>query len=403
MNPRPSFKAEFAESRRPLAVQVVRQYAPNRGGLEDVVANLSAELRTRGYRVRVVTLDRQFTALDRKLPEREILKGVEVVRVPFHGSTRYPLAPGVFRHIGDADIVHVHAIDFFFDALAWGRFLHRKPLVATTHGGFFHTRNFGAIKKVWFQTVTRLSALGYRYLIGCSAQDTRAFQTIAGERVVQIDNGVNIDKFAGAASTKPVRRIVTLGRFSANKRLDNLLDTMQRLVRLQPDWRLDIVGIPGDVAEADLRRMIEERGLGRTVECHIGLPDSAIRALLGRCSLFASASDYEGFGLVAIEAMSAGLMPLLNPNTAYSDLASKHTEVRLCDFGASEKAAASIEAAFAELSAGAGADAYRMAAMQAAAGYSWERVADRYAELYAHVLKSTPVSDEQLTLRHKRI
>ncbi len=401
MNPRPSFKAEFADSRRPLAVQVVRQYAPSRGGLEDVVANLSTELLKRGYRVRVVTLDRQFTALDRKLPEQETLKGVEVVRVPFRGSTRYPIAPGVFRHIGDADIVHVHAIDFFFDALAWGRFLHRKPLVATTHGGFFHTRNFGAIKKVWFQTMTRLSALAYRYLVGCSAQDTRAFQAIAGKRVVQIDNGVNIDKFAGAASPTSVRRIITLGRFSANKRLDSLLDTMQQLVRMQPDWRLDIVGIPGDVTEADLQRMIEARGLAHVVECHIGLPDSAIRTLLGRCSLFASASEYEGFGLVAVEAMSAGLMPLLQPNTAYSDLASKHGEVRLCDFAQPEKAAAIIQAAFVQLSAGA--DTYRMAAMQAAADYSWERVADRYVDLYGQVLKSSPMSDEQLMLRHKRI
>lgn len=401
MNPRPSFKAEFADSRRPLAVQVVRQYAPNRGGLEDVVGNLSAELRKRGYRVRVVTLDRQFTTLDKKLPEREILKGVEVVRIPFRGSTRYPLAPAVFRHLADADIVHVHAIDFFFDALSWGRFLHRKPLVATTHGGFFHTRKFGTVKKVWFQTVTRLSALSYRYLVGCSAQDTRAFRAIAGKRVVQIDNGVNIDKFAGAASPRPVRRMVTLGRFSANKRLDNLLGTMQQLVRLQPDWRLDIVGIPGDVTEADLRRMIGERGLTGKVECHIGLPDSVIRTLLGHCSLFASASEYEGFGLVAVEAMSAGLMPLLHPNTAYSDLASRHNEVRLCDFGAPDKAATGIESAFARLSAGA--DAYRMAAMQAAASYSWERVADRYAELYRNVLKSTPASDEQVLLRQKRV
>ena len=44
----------------PLVVQVVRQYAPGRGGLEDVVANLSRLLMQRGFRVRVVTLDRLF-------------------------------------------------------------------------------------------------------------------------------------------------------------------------------------------------------------------------------------------------------------------------------------------------------------------------------------------------------
>ena len=87
----------------PLIVQVVRQYAPGRGGLEDVVANLSGLLLRRGFLVRVVTLDSLFRARDYKLAEREIIDGVEVVRIPWKGSTRYPLAPGVFRHIGDAD------------------------------------------------------------------------------------------------------------------------------------------------------------------------------------------------------------------------------------------------------------------------------------------------------------
>jgi alpha-1,3-mannosyltransferase len=43
------------------------------------------------------------------------------------------------RHLRDADIVHVHAIDFFFDFLGWTKPLHGKKLVVSTHGGFFHT------------------------------------------------------------------------------------------------------------------------------------------------------------------------------------------------------------------------------------------------------------------------
>ena len=46
-----------------LIVHVVRQFLPNRGGLEDVVANLARQGTVRlGYRVRVVTLDSLFTA-----------------------------------------------------------------------------------------------------------------------------------------------------------------------------------------------------------------------------------------------------------------------------------------------------------------------------------------------------
>jgi len=366
--------------RAPLAVQVVRQYLPNRGGLEDVVAHLSRQLLARGFRVRVVTLDRLFSAPEKTLPARETIGGVEVVRIPFSGSTRYPLAPQVFRHLADADIVHVHAVDFFFDALAWGWLLHRRPLVATTHGGFFHTAKFSALKTVWFRTVTRLSALAYRRIVGCSAQDVRAFRAVAGKRVVPIDNGADTRKFADAAAPGPRRRLVTIGRFSVNKRLDRLLDALVRLVAGNPDWHLDVIGVPGDHSVAEIEAMIAARGLPAHVGLHVGLPDDAVRDLLGEASLFASASEYEGFGLVAVEAMSAGLMPVLHPNTAYADLAARHGEIRLADFADAERAADGIAAAFAALEGDPA--GYRAAAIAAAAAYSWDRVADRYAEVY---------------------
>lgn len=364
----------------PLAVQVVRQYLPNRGGLEDVVAHLSRQLLARGFRVRVVTLDRLFTAPDRRLPARETIDGVEVVRIPFSGSTRYPFAPQVFRHLADADIVHVHAIDFFFDALAWGWLLHRRPLVATTHGGFFHTATFSALKKVWFRTVTRASSLAYRRIVGCSAQDVRQFSTVAGARVVAIDNGADTRKFADAAAATPRRRLVTIGRFSVNKRLDRLLDAMVPLVAGNPGWHLDVVGVPGDHSLADVEAMIAARELAAHVGLHAGLPDAAVRDLLGDVSLFASASQYEGFGLVAVEAMSAGLVPVLHPNTAYADLAARHGEICLADFADAARAADGIASAFAALEADPAGT--RRAAIAAAAAYSWDRVADRYAEVY---------------------
>ena len=121
---------------QPLVTHVVRQFLPNRGGLEDVVANLCRQLPALGYRTRVVTLDRLFVEPHRTLPAHETIDGIEIVRIPWKGSSRYPVAPQVFRHLSDADLVHVHAIDFFFDALALGRVLHRKPMIATTHGAF---------------------------------------------------------------------------------------------------------------------------------------------------------------------------------------------------------------------------------------------------------------------------
>lgn len=364
----------------PLIVQVVRQYAPARGGLEDVVANLSRLLLKRGFRVRVVTLDRLFQARERILPPQETIDGVEITRIAWKGSSRYPLAPGVFRHIADADIVHVHGIDFFFDALAWTRPLHGRTMVATTHGGFFHTPKYAAIKKIWFRTLTRLSARAYRSLLCCSRSDLALFSRIAAGRTLLVENGVDTDKFAGLSSPVPRRRIITIGRFSVNKRLDRLFDAMSGL---SEDWHLDVVGSPSDLAEEDLRREIARRGLGDRVVLHVGVDNDEVRRLISEASLFASASEYEGFGLVAVEAMSAGLVPVLHSNEAYKVLADQHPGLLLADFARPDESAAQIERAFELLSS----DPTRRDDMIAAASvHAWDSVADRYIDVYRRAL-----------------
>jgi alpha-1,3-mannosyltransferase len=366
----------------PLIAHVVRQFLPNRGGLEDVVANLARQTLKRGYRVRVVTLDSLFTAPDDKLSARETIDGIEIIRIPWSGNSRYPIAPQVFRHIGDADLIHVHAIDFFFDALAWGRFLHRKPMVVTTHGGFFHTKKFLAIKKVWFRTLTRLSASAYSRVVCCSASDLNQFIQIVPDGIT-IENGADIGKFADAASRTPERRIVTIGRFSVNKRLDLLLDATAALVKRNPDWHLDIIGAESDLNTADVRQEIAARSLQASVTLTVSPDNEIIRQIIARASLLASASEYEGFGLVALEAMSAGLQPVLNSNEAYRVLAGRHEAILLADFTKPEAAADTLEQGYRNVRDQG--EALRNNLIQAAHAYSWDAVAGRYIDLYRSI------------------
>ncbi|THF47011.1 glycosyltransferase family 4 protein [Allorhizobium terrae] len=363
----------------PLIVQVVRQYPPAQGGLEDVVSNLSRALCARGFRVRVITLDRVFSAPARQLAAFEVMDGVEVVRIPYRGSSRYPVALSVFRHLADADLVHVHGVDFFFDALALGRFMHGAPMVATTHGGFFHTRKYARIKKIWFQTLTRLSASAYAAIACCSASDLALFRTIQPEHSVLVENGVDTAKFANLASPRPVKRMITIGRFSENKRLDRLLEMMAALVARDAEWRLDIAGSPSDLSATDVNALIDKNGLRKHVSLHVSADNDRLKQLISQSSLFVSASAYEGFGLVAVEAMSAGLLPVLHQNDAYAALAARHKDIHLADFANPQASADDILCAYDALSN----NINLRADLQAATlSYSWERVAQRYIELY---------------------
>lgn len=365
--------------RRLRVLHVVRQFHPNRGGLEDFVANLARTQIETGIDARVLTLDRQFTRPDVILPADDVLGPIPIRRIPFRGSTRYPIAPSFLTALGDADLVHVHAIDFFYDALAATRLLHGKPLVATTHGGFFHTDAHSRLKKLWFAGPTRLSALAYRAIVACSAQDEATFAAIAGSKVVLIENGVDIGKLAGRARATKSKRLVSIGRLAANKRPDRLLAALQRLVATDRDWHLSIVGAESDWSAERLGAEIERLGLGAHVDLHVGLDDAGLARVVGGASLFVSASEYEGFGIALVEAASAGLGIVVNGNTAFRELAGRHKGIRLTDFADADTAAAAIRAAHDALP-----ELRRVPDWVGA--YAWPSVAARYGEVYRRAL-----------------
>jgi alpha-1,3-mannosyltransferase len=347
--------------------------------MEDAVAQLAAHLRSdHEISGSVVTLNRSFGDLDCHLPRTGEHLGVPIRRIPFRGSTRYPIAPSVLKEIGEADIVHVHGIDFFFDFLAATRWLHRRPLVASTHGGFFHTNFASSAKRAWFASITRLSARSYARLFGSSENDTATFRRIAPRQTIAIENGVNIAKWHDAGAAEPCPTMIFIGRFSVNKDVPALI----RLVAaLGAPWRLIVAGQPSDLSTDDLRAAAEANGVVGRVEIHVGADDAALRALISQASYVASASRYEGFGLSVIEGMSAGLVPILRPIPPFQRLVERTGSGLLVDMDDPFVAARQVRAFHEEAAEGG-----REGAIAGASGFGWTRVAARFAAEYREVL-----------------
>ncbi len=366
-------------------VHVVRQYAPSIGGLEDAVANLCRHLAAQpGIRIRVVTLDRLFSAPDAVLPASDDVDGIPVSRIPWRGSKRYPFAPSVLGALKGADLVHVHAVDFFFDYLAWARPLHRLPLVASTHGGFFHTEFAATAKKIYFQTVTRASAAGYAAICASSENDAATFRRIAPRQTVAIENGVNIEKWANAGHPEAQRTMIFIGRWSGNKRVPALIDLTAALQAEHPDWRLIVAGVPDAETVESLEARAREAGVAERVEIHLKPGDADLRALVGRSSYIASASSYEGFGLTIVEGMSAGLLPVVSPLAPFTKLVDALGDGTVVDVADPKASAARLEAAFRRHAADFAPK--RRAAMKLAARYAWPGVAAQFREIYDRVV-----------------
>lgn len=360
---------------------VVRQFPPSVGGLEEAVLKLGGTLQARGVDIRVVTLDRIAKGGPGRLPARDMIDGLAVHRIPFRGSWRYPVAPGVLREIADVDLVHVHGIDFFFDFLALTRVVHGKPLVASTHGGFFHTAFAQRAKRLYFAGVTRTAALAYHAICASSQSDFDLFRAIAGGRLILAPNGVEIEKWAGRASAQPLRRLLYVGRFSSNKNLSVLFPLLRELRHLHPVWSLTVAGRPWDVGVDDLRADAARCGVEDGVTILDSPDDAAIAQAIGGSSYIVSASRHEGFGISIVEGLSAGLIPVLSRIPPFETLVRQGGIGLTLDLAGAAQAAAAVELQHHALLQSPG--AVREAAMRAALPYSWATSADAVQHAYA--------------------
>lgn len=366
-------------------VHVVRQFHPSVGGMEEVVLNIARRHLAAGGEAEVVTLDRVFHDGTQRLPTHEQHQGVPVRRLSYTGSTRYPLCPQVLGALRGADVVHVHGIDFFYDYLALTGAVHGKPMIASTHGGFFHTAYASRLKRLWFNSITRASARAYRRIVATSRNDGEMFAPVtAAGRLRVIENGVDIGKFAGMGSSVPGKTLVSFGRWSVNKGIPETLDLLRHLVADDGDWRLILAGREFDLKRADLERGIDSRGLQAHVEIVDAPSQEQLGGLLSRAQYFVSLSRHEGFGIAAIEAMSAGLVPILSTIPPYAKLQAESKLGLLVDAQAPEAAAQAVrqlanvdEETF---------EARRRHALAYVTRYDWDAVVDRYRNEYRQAL-----------------
>lgn len=102
------------------------------------------------------------------------------------------------------------------------------------------------------------------------------------------------------------KEIIYVGRIEYNqKRTDRVVDIWKELEPLYPDWKLTIIGDGDD--RNDLQKRILEYDLKRVTIMGFVNPIEYYK----RASILLLTSDYEGFGLVIVEAMILGVVPVV--------------------------------------------------------------------------------------------
>jgi len=291
--------------------QITRQYAPSTGGLESAVEGLSQAVQNAGHEVRIVTL-KKIWSTGEDVPAESVVNGLNVSRIPYWGNRRFFVAPSVLSSINGADLLHIHAVDFFVDFLSMSQMVHRRPIVLSTHGGFFHTRWLNWLKSAFFRTVTRQTLKQVAAVICVSEHDYEIFSTIVPkEKLHLVRNGVQVENYSGVQKNITPGLLVGIGRVSPNKGIERLIEAVAEVRKTRPEVKMVWAGPDEKNRIAMLRDLARQAGVGDAVTFTGRVEGSELERLLSQANLFVSGSTYEGYGLSTIEAMSSGTVPMV--------------------------------------------------------------------------------------------
>lgn len=353
-------------------LHIVRQFHPAVGGLESYVRNMALFQQKLGHECAVLTLNRVFHGNDGTLPAHEVVDGIPVHRVSFLGKRRFfiPLvAPSFLKRY---DIIHVHNTDGFFDYVSMLAENIGKPVFATTHGGFFHTKEYSAIKKMYFNLITRNTGRQYRAIFAISQNDFNIFKGV-NDNLLLKPNAISPPGHFIATGDD----FVYLGRLAKHKNVAAVVETFSRLKSSHGvRGALHIIGPDWDVSKADLAALADRRGVAKDVRFHGFISPEDMRSVLRNCGWFVSASSYEGFGMSMLEAMAVGLVPFVQPNDSFRELVAAGGVGACVDFTQPDEAAREIAG---QMNAGM---EVREKARDFALQFSWEKLAEDTVTVY---------------------
>jgi alpha-1,3-mannosyltransferase len=321
--------AESLFMRRPRILHVVRQFWPSIGGVEEYVDHLAQEQVAEGARVFVLTLNRVFGNSERLLPLQR-RNDIIIMRVPFVGYRRF-FAPLIsLKLLKRFDLIHVHEINQCVDTVGLLSFLGTPPFVCTSHGLIFHTKKFLLIKRIYFSTISRLTLSRARFVFSVSKNDQNRLARIKIKSPV-IRNPVRPFDWMYRGG----KDFLYVGRLSENKDIERLIPFVQRL----RNHKLNIVGSGDEKIRDRLKAAIKSFNLESVIRLHGYLTREELQSIIAQCGFAVSAARYEGFGMAIVEAMSAGLLPVVQQNEAFREICRDSGCGLLVDFKDSSEAA----------------------------------------------------------------
>lgn len=374
------------------------------GGVQFHVRDLAEALMAEGHTVSVLAPADE----DTPIPDY-ITSAGRAVPVRYNGSvarmTFGPMTAARVRRWLDAgrfDVLHLHEpVTPSLSMLAlW---IAQGPIVATFHTALIRSRALQIAYPLVRQSLEKIDAR-----IAVSEDARRTLVDHLGGDAVVIPNGVYVDTFAAAApaaqwrGTPDAPTIAFLGRLDEpRKGLPVLTAAVPRILAAVPGARFLVAG-RGDAGRAEALEALGEHA--GSVEFLGGISDEDKAALLASVDLYvAPQTGGESFGIVLVEAMSAGACVVASDLGAFRRVLDDGAAGALFPVG---DATALADAVLRVLADPAGRDVYRERAAAFVRRFDWSTVTAEVLAVYEMVLAASgavlPVHEDPWSRRAGR-
>lgn len=194
--------------------------------------------------------------------------------------------------------------------------LFRKvPAVVAIHDVSF------AARPDWFRT---REGLRRRWLSRQAAHHSSAIITISEfsrkelverlgvvpAKIQVIPPGVTIPRIGPATDRHPAT-VLFAGSIFNRRHVPHLIRAFALVAQRHPEARLEIAGDNRSYPRQDLEQVIRFEGLDGRARWRSWVPEEELSRLYGRARAFAFLSEYEGLGLTPLEALAAGVPPVV--------------------------------------------------------------------------------------------
>ena len=220
-------------------------------------------------------------------------------------------------------------------------------------------------------------------LVACSeGLKNRALRFMPSVSIEVIPNGVELDRFCPAQSDEEPEtlRLLTVGRLSATKRVEMLIDAVEILHKEGCKLRFTIAG--GGQLEQQLRESVSGRDLRDIVKITGRVDPENMPQLYRDNDICISASAQEGMSNAMLEAMASGLPIVTTRCEGVEELITDNGVI--VEHASAEEIAGAIRSLVGNRQTR---KEMAVAARNRAEQFSWSSTASQYLELYGKLLQ----------------